>query len=132
MWKLRCIAVSGLLLAGCVTEPLGPTITGTWGGTGLLINATNSGATLYYYCSHGQAGPLRIDVTGRAAAEGRYFPWQQPSDSPVSQPLWVEARAAGDSLVVVSYIGARDSTHAATFLVRRDAESDVSSMACLQ
>jgi hypothetical protein len=98
-------------------------MTGNWGGPGFSIVATTSGTTVGYYCAWGQTGPLRIGTAGRASAEGRFFQY-------VWQPLWLEARESGDTLVVTSYVALDDSAHARTFRALRNAPSDVGAMQC--
>jgi hypothetical protein len=130
MWTQRHIALLCLFLASCFLDPHGPTLTGSWGGSGFRIDATTDGANVRFYCAWGETGPLRITQPGRAAADGRHFTFVNPNV--VMNPLWLEAQEAGDTLVVTTYVAVHDAAHSATFTVLRNGQSDAGAAMCLQ
>ncbi len=72
-----------LLIAGCNggggrSSPTGEggnqaVLTGVWGGPGVSVTVTSSGATIEFDCAHATiAQPLMLDASGRFTASGIY------------------------------------------------------------
>lgn len=73
----------GLLLPGCKdgggrSSPTSEggnqnALGGVWGGTGIAVTVTASGATVEFDCAHGTiAQPVVLDASGRFSANGTY------------------------------------------------------------
>jgi hypothetical protein len=79
---------------------------GTWGGTGIGLEVTDSGGTLEFDCAHGSIDePLLLDAGGRFDAKGRFA---REHGGPVregekenSQPIRCTGSVSGDEMTLV-------------------------------
>jgi hypothetical protein len=75
--RLYAIAISivcaGLTSCAGPAAPDGPVATGSWGGVGIRLDVTGTGATVEYDCAHGTLDqPLVADRDGRFSVSGTH------------------------------------------------------------
>jgi len=126
-----CLALAAV--AACATEPQSAVLTGPFGGRGLGLVATRTGARFQLACATGATGPLRLQSGGTYKAGGSAAP-SFAGGTPWS--LDVTARLAGSSLLEVSMVFAmttQDSTYrwAEAYELSRGAAPDFSAFGCL-
>jgi hypothetical protein len=110
--RMSMLAVAAML--ACTTEPGAPVLTGSWGGPGLGLTATSTAASLVFGCSWATTGALRAEPTGVYTASGQYT----CSFACGSSTIYVDARAAADTLLVTTYLPSANRAPVAYRVVR--------------
>jgi hypothetical protein len=78
---------------------------GSWGGTGIGMEVTRTGARIEYDCAHGTIGePLLLDAEGRFDLKGLHFPEHggpvREGEEPGGQPVRYTGRVTGDTMTL--------------------------------
>jgi len=122
------VALAFGLLAGCITEPRPPALTGQYGGRLLEVVAYDTAAHYRFWYYFARTGPLRPDEHGVAEARG----WAGAAncgDGPQFSYRVVVRRQA-DSLTVFSTFIISSQVWTDSHSVRRGAPADFSGMTC--
>jgi len=125
---LASVALALGLLAGCVTEPTPPALTGQYGGRLLEVVAWDTAAHFVFACSYARTGPVRPDEHGVAEARG-WSHVREPGDGPLLG-YRVVVRQRADSLTVFSTFNLDSYVWTDSHSVRRGVPADFSGMAC--
>jgi hypothetical protein len=117
------VLIAVLLACGCAGEPSGLIASGDWGGTGVALTVTATGATLEFDCAHGTIpGPLRLD-DGRFTVNGVFVlehggPVRE-GELPDERPARYEGSVSGALLRLTVRLEAGDAT-IGSYTLRQD------------
>jgi hypothetical protein len=100
-------------LAGAPAAPAddGPAVAnGPWGGLGVSLSVSDSGAEVEFDCAHGTIrGPLRLDAEGRFDLPGVFVrerpgPVREGAPGGAEEPARYRGRAHGDTLTLEAFL----------------------------
>ena len=96
---------------------------GSWGGMGIRIVVTTTGARIEYVCAHGTiSGPLRLDAEGRFDVKGLHFPEHggpvREGEEARGRPVRFTGRVTGDTLTLTVRPEGSDTDSGSYKLVR--------------
>jgi hypothetical protein len=77
---------------------------GTWGGKGIVVEVTDTGATVEYDCAHGTIERLEVGRDGGFEAQGTHTPESlgptRAGAEPVTRPARYTGRISGDTMTL--------------------------------
>src|SRR5262249_31359586 len=122
---LACSLAFFVAACATATTPTGDRVpAGPWGGVGIQLAVTASGATTEFDCAHGTIDqPLDRDREGRFSAVGRYVSEHggpiREGDPPDSHPARYQGQITGDTMTLTITLTDRQQ-EIGSFTLKRD------------